>query len=137
MGRNHPRVLIKFRERLGLPSCPYLIRWRLELPFGSIRLHHWLGPDDSRAFHDHSWWFLTLIIRGGYTDSSPSGDESLSAGMIRFRKAEHQHTVIPRPGGAWTLLVTGPPVRAWGFWLRGKFIKANKWFYTYGHHPCD
>lgn len=137
VGRNHPPVQIRFREKLGLPECPYVIRWRIETPIGSVRVHHWLGPDDDRAFHDHPWWFLTFVLRGGYTDVSPTGGEYLRAGCIRFRPALHQHTVVPDKGGAWTLLITGPKTRSWGFWLKGKFKKANKWFATYGHHPCN
>lgn len=133
--RIHPPVLIRFREKLGLPECPYVIRWRIEFPFGSVRLHHWLAPDDDRAFHDHPWWFWTIVLKGGYIDKSPDGIDHLWAGSCRYRKAEHRHTVIPDPE-AWTLLVTGPPVRAWGFWLDGKFRKANKWFLSHGHHPC-
>jgi hypothetical protein len=35
-------------------------------------------------------------------------------------------------------MLTGPKIRAWGFWLNGtKFVKANKWFLTRGHHPCS
>lgn len=135
--RKVPPVQIKFRERLGLPECPYVIRWRIETPLGSVRLHHWLGPDDDRAFHDHPWWFLTFVLRGGYTDKSPAGEEHLRAGMVKYRPALHQHTVVPDAGGAWTVLVTGPKMRAWGFWLNGKFRKANKWFATFGHHPCN
>jgi hypothetical protein len=136
--RNHPPVLlIKWAERLGLPDCPYVIRWRIEVPAGSLRIHHWLGPDDDRAFHDHPWPFTTLVLRGGYTDFSPAGAEHLRAGSIRYRAAVYQHTVVPDAGGAWTVLITGPPMRSWGFWLDGKFRKANKWFLTYGHHPCD
>jgi len=136
--RKHSPVLIRLAEPLGLPECPYAIRWRLELPSGSLRVHHWLASDDSRAFHDHPWWFITLVLHGGYTDRSITGEDHLSAGSVRYRPALHRHTVVPDEGGAWTLLVTGPPVRAWGFWRDGiKFIKANKWFLTYGHHPCD
>src|SRR5215472_18922423 len=69
--RKRPPVLIKWAEKLGLPQCPYLIRWRAETPFGSVRLHHWLGPDDDRAFHDHPWWFVTFVLAGGYTDRNP------------------------------------------------------------------
>jgi hypothetical protein len=136
VSRKRPPVL-KLAERLGLPECPYLIRWRLELPFGSVRLHHWLAPDDGRAFHDHPWWFLTLVLRGGYSDMNPGGGEHLKAGSVRYRPALHRHTVVPDAGGAWTVLITGRPVRDWGFWLNGKFRKANKWFLAYGHHPCD
>lgn len=137
VGRNHPPVLtLRLAERLGLPECPYVIRWRLEVPFGSVRVHHWLGPDDDRAFHDHPWWFLTIVLRGAYADVSPAGEDYLRAGSVRFRRALHQHTVCPRAGGAWTLMVTGPRSRAWGFWRDGKFTRANKWFLTRGHHPC-
>jgi hypothetical protein len=77
------------------------------------------------------------VIRGGYTDFSPSGDSHLRAPTIQYRDAAHQHAVVPDPDGAWTILVTGPKVRNWGFWVKGKFRKANKYFATYGHHPCD
>jgi hypothetical protein len=134
-----PRTFIfTWHENLGLDECPYLIRWKVETPVGSIRLHHWLGSDDKRAHHDHPWSFTTLVLRGGYTDSSPEGDEHLKAPAIRHRKATHRHTVITDPGGAWTLLITGPKVRAWGFYVGGKrFVKANKYFLTHGHHPCQ
>lgn len=130
-------IKLAWRERLGLPDCPYVIRWRIETPWFSVRLHHWLGPDDDRAFHDHPWSFVTVVLRGAYTDRSPEGDERLRAGRVRYRPARHQHTVVPDPGGAWTVIVTGPKVRTWGFWVAGKFRKANKYFARYGHHPCS
>ena len=136
--RLHPPVLIRWREHLGLDACPYLVRWRLELAgLGSLRVHHWLGPDDDRAFHDHQWWFLTFVVRGGYEDRGPDGTDRLHAGSVRFRPALHRHTVVPGPGGAWTVMITGPRTRTWGFWPGGKkFVKANKYFLTRGHHPC-
>jgi hypothetical protein len=136
-GKGLPGLKLAWAEKLGLPQCPYVIRWRVQTRIGSVRVHHWLGPDDDRAMHDHAWWFLTLVVRGSYADRNPDGDDLLSAGSVRFRRALHRHTVIPGPAGAWTLLVTGPPVRAWGFWRDGKFRKANKWFAAYGHHPCS
>jgi len=139
-------VTFKWREHLGLPECPYLIRWRFELArVGSLRVHHWLGPDDDRAFHDHPWWFLTFVFKGGYGDQSPDPDsyagyktDYLRAPAVRFRPALHRHTVVPQPGGAWTFMITGRRIRTWGFWAGGKkFVKANKWFLTRGHHPCS
>jgi hypothetical protein len=79
----------------------------------------------------------TFVLRGGYTDSTPDGDEHLKAPAIRHRSATHRHTVFPDKGGAWTVIVTGPKVRTWGFWIGDKFFKANKWFLARGHHPCD
>lgn len=139
--RIHPRVpsgfILKMNEKLGVTGCEYLVRWRFETPWGSIRLHHWIGPDDDRARHDHPWSFVTFVLRGGYTDLSPAGDQHLKAPAVQYRNAEHQHTVVPDSGGAWTIIVTGPKIRSWGFWVAGKFKKANKYFLTYGHHPCD
>ena len=133
----HRVLMVKLREPLGLPDCPYVIRWRIETPIGSLRVHHWLSNDDPRAVHDHPWWFLTFVVKGWYFEESPSsGADHLKAPAIRFRKADHKHTVFPAPGGCWTILVTGRPLRTWGFWPKGKFVKANKWFLSYGHHPC-
>lgn len=132
-------------EPLGLETCPYVFRWIAETPWASLRVHHWVGPDDDRAFHDHPWWFLTLVVRGGYVDRSPGEamfsphrTEHLRAPALRFRPALHRHTVVPDEGGAWTVLLTGPVARPWGFWAGGvKFVKANKWFLSRGHHPCS
>ena len=137
LARNQPPVQIRWAERLGIPSCPYVVRWMLQTPLGSLRVHHWLSHDDDRAFHDHPWWFLTVCVRGGYDDVSPHGVDRLRAGSVRLRHSEHQHTVYPRDGGAWTVMVTGRRRRRWGFWFQGKFVKANKWFARAGHHPCD
>lgn len=126
-------------EPLGLEECPYVIRWIAEAPWISVRVHHWLGPDDDRAFHDHPWSFLTFVVRGGYIDMHPGGFDMLWAPAVRFRPALHRHTVVPHPEvGAWTVLLTGPIVRPWGFWQDGtRFVKANKWFLSRGHHPCS
>lgn len=136
-GRILPPVQIKFAEKLGLPDCPYVIRWRVETPFGSVRLHHWLSHDDDRAPHDHPWNFTTFVLKGGYRDVSPEGNEYLHAPTVRHRSATHQHTVFPDEGGCWTVIVTGPKIRTWGFWIAGKFVKMNKYFMKFGHHPCD
>lgn len=78
------------------------------------------------------------MIRGGYRDVAPGRpDDVLRAPAFRIRRAEHQHTVVPFVGGAWTVMVTGSKRRVWGFWHGGRFHKANRWFRRYGHHPCD
>jgi hypothetical protein len=123
---------------LGLENCPYVIRWLAETPWFSLRMHHWLGPDDARAFHDHAWWFITFVVKGGYSDVNPKGCDILQAPAIRFRPALHRHTVQPLEGGAWTIMLTGRIMRPWGYWKNGvKFVKNNKWFASMGHHPCE
>lgn len=131
------RFQLHLNEKLGLDTCPYLIRWRFESPWGSIRLHHWLAQDDPRHRHDHPWNFITFVLKGGYTDLSPNGDSHLRAPAVQYRAAEHQHTVVPDEGGAWTVIITGPKIRRWGFWVNGKFKSNVKYFWKFGHHPCD
>jgi hypothetical protein len=124
-------------EELMCQTGPYVRRWVLRTPWFSVRLHHWLHSDDARAMHDHPSWFITLVLRGGYTDSTPTGNETMLPGMIRFRPALHRHTVQVHPGGCWTLLLFGPEKRRWGFWVGKKWKKSNKYFFEHGKHVCD
>lgn len=123
-------------EQLGLPECKYLIRWVLWLGKFSVRLHYWKASDDQEYHHDHEWWFHTFVLWGSYTDIDANGNEdTLTMGSHRYRTAEYQHKVkVLRP--TITLLVTGLPERVFGFWVNGKFIKARRYFFQYGHHPC-
>lgn len=131
---------VRWNEPLGKEDCPpYLVRWVLIFFGFSIRLHHWRFSDDDRHFHDHAWWFVTLVLKGGYTDVSADGEDKLSAGSIRFRPALHAHTVKVDDGGAWTLMFTGKMVRHWGFWIGDRFQKSRNYFRRWGHHdyPCE
>lgn len=87
------KLQFRWREPLGRRECPYAYRWTLNLWLFSIRVHRWLRSDDKRYFHDHPWSFITLVLRGSYTDVSESGRDVLRAGSIRFRRAEHRHYV--------------------------------------------
>ena len=129
--------MITLGEKLGNPECPYIKRWVIDFGIFSIRLHHWLSSDDQRHFHDHPWWYLTLVLKGGYTDRNPNGSKRRTIGSLDFYPATHQHTVKVDRGGCWTLLITGREKRVWGFWVKNKFRKRNKYFFEHGHHPCE
>lgn len=152
--------ILTFKQPLGKPECPYAYRWVLDLgKFGSIRLHHWLRSDDKRAKHDHPSDFVTLVLKGGYTDLGRKDacltcnlkqpecpdchfTERMTPGSIKRRAAEHRHTVDVDPGGCWTLLYFWPERRKWGFWVPGnrghlKFRASKRYFASQGHHPCD
>jgi hypothetical protein len=129
--------LLTIGERLGRAECPYLRRWVIDLWLFSVRVHHWIGSDDPRYYHDHPWPYVTLVVRGSYLDRSPAGDVELKAPMIAFRRSGHRHTVQVAAGGCWTVMLAGPEIRRWGFWVRGKFVRRNKFFFRFGPHPCD
>lgn len=124
-------------QKLGQKECPYIQRWVLDLGFCSFRLHRWLGSDDPRNFHDHPWWYISLVLWGSYADRSPKGNTTRKTGTLAYFPALHQHTVHLESKVCWTFLVTGPESRDWGFWVKGKFRKRNRYFYDHGHHPCD
>lgn len=132
-----PRTNFFKGEAMGLVECPYMKRWVMDFGPFAIRLHRWEKSDDDRAFHDHPWWFLTLVLRGSYVDVSPAGRDLLTVGCVRFRSANHRHTVEIQKPGTWTVLITGRPLRRWGFWVDGKLLRRDKYFAVHGHHPCD
>ena len=109
----------------------YLIRWHLipQNRWCNIYLHRFNGPDPGRALHDHPWSFFTMVLRGGYTELIPYREDphyktSKVVNWWAFRRAEHIHTVhvhawhIP----TWTLVITGPKRRPWGFYTRKGWV---------------
>ena len=135
MATNFMKIFI--HDKVGLPDCPYLERWILNFNLFSIRLHKWHSSDDQRYFHDHEWDYITFVLRGSYRDISPNKEVNLKALTIAYRKAEHQHKVLLLKKPCYTLLLTGPKRRQFGFWVNGKFKKRNRYFYDFKHHPCE
>lgn len=159
-GSGERRTEFKWAEAIGPPECPLMIRWCALTKIGSLRLHHFLRSDMERDAHDHPWWFVTLILKGGYTDyrlcddclgisgegSGPFGycetcygighlRDRLRPGSIRFRSATHRHWVHTE--NSWSLVLTGPVSRQWGFWDHGVFRRVVDYFDRYGYSPCQ
>lgn len=111
---------------IGGHENPYLLRWWL-IPRNrvfNIYLHKFLRSDDDRALHDHPWVWCSILLRGSYVEwSKPQPGEVLlshverfTAGSARFHRARYAHRlVIDRGASCWTLFITGPVVREWGF----------------------
>lgn len=92
----------------------------------AARVHQILRSDDDRAFHDHPWAYVTIILKGGYTEVRPIFDESglfigesrewRGAGSILYRPAKSWHRLEIAEGvDTWTLFITGRKVQQWGF----------------------
>lgn len=102
------------------------LTWLLQRFDVAVRVHHILQSDDDRAFHDHPWSYMTIVLRGGYFEVTPIYDASgiykgvarewVGAGSIRFRRAKSWHRLeIPEGRAAWTLFITFKKQQAWGF----------------------
>jgi hypothetical protein len=123
----------------------YLVRWTL-LRLGelfAIYLHKFVGDDWSVDLHDHPKRFVSIGLRGRYTEHVPDEYEPLDtarrewcAPWIRTFPATHRHRITgPTPERpCWTLVIVGPPVRPWGFWLRGmSWIPWRRYVDGFGH----
>lgn len=126
---------------IGGHDNPYLLRWFL-IPrnrFFNIYLHKFLRSDDDRALHDHPWPWCSILLRGSYVEwskpraGSPLGYhvERFEEGSIRCHGPRYAHRlVIDRGSDCWTLFITGPRVRQWGFhcpkgWVHWKKFTAD------------
>lgn len=119
-------------------STVYMKRWfiwndnRSPVKKRHLYLHHIRRPDRDKEFHDHPWWFLSLILWGGYLEETSKGKKRIRPGMIIFRPAAWQHRVhVDKP--SWSLVLTGVKERDWGFWTDKGFVGWRKW----GKIKCD
>lgn len=112
---------------IGRRSAPYVLRWWV-IPrnrWFNIYLHHFLSSDDDRALHDHPWWNVSFVLLGSYTEITRRRDRQegyfyehhryARAGNIHFRSARAAHRIRLDAGDCWTLFITGPVLREWGF----------------------
>lgn len=120
--------------RIGGNEAPYLLRWFIlpRNPWFNIYLHKFLRDDDDRALHDHPWWFVSIMVKGGYVETTPKGVQVRSAPSVAYRPATAQHRVTlhknvdgsARP--CWTIVITGRKQREWGFWCPRGFVHWKK-----------
>lgn len=101
----------------------YLRRWWVipRNPFFNIYLHEILVSDDDRALHDHPWVNCSIIIAGGYHEHviAAGGVHHRHwrvQGSVTLRRARAAHRLeVEANAHAWTLFITGPRLRDWGF----------------------
>lgn len=122
--------LVPYRADLGDGTGP--VTWRrpiaklLQLFDIAIRVHIIKRSDSDRAFHDHPWPYVTVILRGGYWEVTPvfdasglyQGDRRVwhGPGSVLFRDAKSWHRLeLPQQATATTLFITGRWQQKWGF----------------------
>lgn len=127
---------------IGGSDNPYLRRWFV-IPRNrvfNIYLHQFLRDDDDRALHDHPWPNFSWVLTGGYREvvfaRSPERGAPLPQtvtferrpGQWVGRRAAKAHRIVLhrdndlRPIPCWSLFLTGPTLRSWGFWC-----PAGRW----------
>ena len=113
---------------VGGGDNPYLLRWWLlpRNPVFNIYLHKFLRDDDDRALHDHPWPWCSVLLRGRYLEHTIQAGginrrRLREVGSIKFALPSKAHrielelTPSGRSQPCWTLFITGPRTREWGF----------------------
>ena len=101
-----------------------------KFPF-NIYLHRILLSDEP-VLHDHPWNWATLVLKGGYFETTPVGRFWRGPGSLRIAKATEMHYLEINAGQpCWTLFMRGRSKRVWGFatvkgWLDYKAYLAQR-----------
>jgi len=107
---------------IGGKEDPYMLRWWI-IPRNrvfNIYLHRFLRSDDDRALHCHPWVNFSYLLEGEYTEHTIAAGgvhyaRLAQAGSWKFRRAKTAHRVELHAGPCWSLFITGPIIREWGF----------------------
>lgn len=108
---------------IGGADNPYLRRWHI-IPRNRIfnlYLHYFTRSDDDRALHDHPWSNFSYLLEGTYKEHTIRAGginytHQFNSGDFRFRLfGSLAHRIELTDGPVWTLFVTGPVYRKWGF----------------------
>jgi hypothetical protein len=103
---------------IGGAEHPYIYRWWL-IPRNTIfniYLHKIVRDDDDRALHDHPWVNCSIIIKGRYVEVTPKGRFLRKSWIPIFRRPTAAHRLELVDGHCWSLFITGPRIREWGFY---------------------
>lgn len=122
------RIIARAQRRppdfvIGGAERPYMRRWWL-IPRNrvfNVYLHHILRDDDDRALHDHPWFNCSILLRGAYYEVMPTRGATLmrrlrTAGSVVLRSPWAAHRLEVAGSECWSLFLTGPLQRRWGFW---------------------
>ena len=136
-------------------GTPAMNRWHL-IPrnrFLSIYLHN-LVQDDPQDLHDHRSWNISIVLRGGYWETMPMYRPLMpeyaldvfqtnlkrkwrGPGSVIVRRATDAHRLEleryygavagSKPASSWSIFITGPTWRTWGFWLKSGWVPYNEY----------
>lgn len=129
----------------------YLDRWGLGHDrVGRVLLHRMAAPDPGVDLHDHPWWFVSIVLWGGYTEQRAYTREAPMMARIaehfdslacthgvveerrpwsiRTMRLDECHTITHlRRRTCWTLVIGGPRRRSWGFYLADGYMSEHEY----------
>jgi hypothetical protein len=129
----------------------YLNRWGIGHDrIGRVLIHRMDAPDPGIDLHDHPWWFVSIILWGGYKEQRADvrdapyrarcaegwkrpendhlravrGDTIVRRWLsVRAMRLDECHTITSLlRKTSWSLVIGGPRVRRWGFYLPSGYM---------------
>ena len=74
-------------------------------------LIHKLLKSDLGDLHDHYWSYITIVLKGGYWETTQKGTFWRKPGYVVFRRRSDRHSLkIAEGKPTWTLLFVGPNI---------------------------
>lgn len=105
----------------------YMERWCV-IPrnrFLNVYIHYFYGSDADIP-HDHPWFSFGWLLDGQYREHTLDGSRLKKAGSITFRSPRFMHWIeIDKP--VYTLFITGPKVRDWGFLCDKEWVSHERY----------
>lgn len=147
---------------IGRTDDVYMRRWYV-IPrnrWFNIYLHNIMCDDDTTALHDHPWWNISIVLKGGYWEVMPSRttgrwdvEQSLSSenmgraiayayqpshrrvwrepGSIIVRRAIDAHRLELKRGGVGEFR----PITSWSLFITGRNVRTWGFWYKDGWVP--
>ena len=119
----------------------YLKRWYV-IPRNkifNIYLHQFLSSDDP-VYHDHPWWSIGILLKGYYYENRPRNGinerKYFRRFLPKFRGKNYKHWVELHDGPVWSIFITGPKQKSWGFFCPKGFVNHREMVIdedTHGH----
>lgn len=137
-------------------GATFLRRRAFETGLFGVYVHRIDSPDPGLDLHDHPWPFVSMVLRGGYTEewcdardasrhaaiAAKLDELDISHGPGRGHERHHgrwsvhrmpltvAHRITMAEPGTVTLVLRGRKSRQWGFYLPLGFIDQNAYDYS-------
>lgn len=82
----------------------------------NVYLHRLRCPNNVDFCHDHPWRFWAFLLIGGYKEELNGAPARWRyPGSVLYRPETCKHNVWTGDRTNWSIIVTGPKMREWGF----------------------
>jgi hypothetical protein len=118
---------------------PIFNRWHLvpRNTLVNVYLHEFVASDSDPEMHDHPYANVSYILEGRYIEERMGRRRSAAkrrywvpkkTGDLLLRWPSTPHRILMRPDETcWSLFVTGPRVRQWGFHCTSGWVPWKKY----------